>query len=367
MMLHYVHKLRKRNLEKVIGLFVLSALGILTLVFLLIGAQQDIFSKRYNIHTAFNEGYGLQKGSPVNLAGVEAGNIVSLQFNKQNMVDVTLGIQKKYKTKIKTDSVARVVSHGLMGNMGLSISIGSLSKPVVEEGGSIQGLSLSKTNGMLASINPIFAKAGEALSNVIYLTNRLNYPLSKIDQILEKLNEASEGILEGKGIIGTLLNDKKLFSNIAEMVGSSKRLLRSLDNAARDIQTASKRFPELIDKADTSMVELHKSAERLPYLLADGQELISNVKSSTNELNKLIKDGSGQMGNIKEILKDFKMASTNLPDIIRTTQENIDEITRIIEGSEKNWVIKGFIERKKKDKPINADMRDGHYKETNDD
>lgn len=363
-MLHYIHKLGKGNLEKVIGVFVLSALGVLIFTLLLIGARKNIFGTGHTIHTAFNRGYGLKKGSPVDLAGVEAGNIISLHFNEQNKVDVTLAIQKKYKNKIRTDSVVKIVSHGLMGNMGLSISIGSPAKPIVGDGGYIQGLDISELNGTPESTNPVFAKAGEALNNVIYLTNRLNKPLAKINLILERLDGISERILEGEGTLGTFINDNTLYTNLVKMIDSSQRLFSNIDIASRNIQIASKRFPELIDKVDASMIALHKSAEKLPSVLTNGQELISNLKSSNDEFKNLVKSGSAQITNIEEILKDLKVASANLPGIVRSTQENVDEITRIIEGSEKNWIIKGFIERKKKDEPIIIDMRDGHYQKT---
>lgn len=363
-MLHYVHELKKGSLEKIAGLFVLSALGILFIVFLFMGGRQYIFAGQYQIHTILNEGYGLKAGSPVNLAGVEIGNVKSIRFNDQNKIDLTLNIQKKYKDKIRTDSTATAVSQNLMGNMALSISIGSLSKPIVADGGKIQGINFSGTDRMLSGINPILAKANEAITNIIYITNKLNSPLSKINNILEKLDKVSEEIEEGRGNIGALLKDKNLYSNLTKVAETSQKFLASLEGVATDIQKASKKFPKLVDKTETSMIAIQKSAEKLPYLLEDGQKLISSIYNSNTDFNKLIGNGSEQIMIIKEILKDLKNVSEDLPGIVISTQENVDEITRIIKGAEQNWIVKGLIEKRKKDESVVIDVRDSHYKET---
>lgn len=362
-MLHYVHKLGNRNLARVIGVFMLLALGVLILVLLNIDAQQNFFSGRYKIHIALDQGFGLMKGSPVDIVGVEVGNIKSIRFDKQNKIDVTVEIQNKYKEKIRTDSVATVFSKGLMGNVALSITIGSISRPILEDGGYIRGIGMSKTDGIMSGINPILMKANAAIDNVIYLTSILDKPLVRIDHILENLDEVSEEIRMGKGNLGAFLKDKDLYANLSNMLKSSQRLLVSVEKAVNNIELASQLFPEVINKAESSMIEINKSAKKMPYLLSEGQELISNIKNSSVDFNKLIRDSNEQIMRISEILEDFKDTSSELPNLIRSSQENIDEITRIVDGAEKNWIIKGFLERKKKEKPIIIDVRDSHYDE----
>tara|TARA_B100000315_G_scaffold186697_1_gene176154 strand:- start:7804 stop:8916 length:1113 start_codon:yes stop_codon:yes gene_type:complete len=365
-MLHYVHKLGTRSLARIIGLFVFSAMGVLIIVILNIDNQQNFFNKRYKIHIALNRGFGLIEGSPVDIAGLEVGNIESIRFNAQNKIDVTAEIQKKYKEKIRTDSVATVVSQGLMGNAGLSITLGSLSVPILEDGGYISGTGISKTDGIIGGINPILMKANKAIDNIINLTDILDKPLVRIEHILQNLDEVSEEIKMGKGNIGALLKDKGLYSNLTNVVRSSQKLLISMEKAVNNIELASQQFPKIINNAELSMTKINKSTEKVQYLLSDGQEVISNVKNSSNDFNKLIRDSNEQIMRISEILEDFKNTSSELPDLIRVSQENIDEITRIVVGAEKNWIIKGFLERKKKEEPIIVDMRDGHYKETTD-
>ena len=173
----------------------------------------------------------------------------------------------------------------------------------------------------------------------------------------------SEEIKEGRGSLGALLKDKDLYSNLTKMVSSSQRLLISVEKAVNNIELASQLFPDVINKAESSMLEINKSAEKMPYLFSERKELISNIKSSSNEFNKVIRDSQKQIMKVSEILRDFKVASAELPDVIKASQENIDEITRIVEGAEKNWIIKGLIERKKKEEPIIVDVRDAHYDE----
>ena len=363
-MRHYVHKLGTRNLERIIGLFVFSALGVLIVAILNIDNHHNFFNRRYKIHIALNRGFGLMEGSPVDIAGVEVGNIESIRFNSHNKIDITAEIQKKYKEKIRTDSVATVFSQGLMGSPGLSITIGSVSLPILEEGGYVNGTGISKADEIIGGINPILMKANKAIDNIIHLTGNLDKPLVKIEHILKNLDVVSEEIRMGKGNVGALLKDRGLYSNLKNMLNSSQKLFKSMEKAVNNIELVSQRFPKIIDKAELSMTRINKSTEKVQYLLSDGQELISNVKSSSNDFNKLIYDSNEQIMRISEILEDFKNTSSELPGLIRASQENIDEITRIVEGAEKNWIIKGFLERKKKEEPLIVDMRDGHYDKT---
>ena len=362
-MLHYVHKLGNRSLARVIGLFVFSALGVLIIAILSIDNRHNFFSGRYKIHIVLNHGFGLMEGSPVDIAGVEVGSVESIRFKSQNKIDVTAEIQNKYKEKIRTDSVATVVRRGLMGNTAVSITIGSTSMSIVEDGGYISGTGMSKTAGIMGGINPILMKANEAIDNIIYLTSILDKPLVRLDHILKNLDEVSEEIMDGKGNLGALLKDKDLYASLSNMLRSSQSLLVSVEKAVNNIELASQLLPEVINKAESSMMEINKSAKKMPYLLSEGQELISNIKNSSDDFNKLIRYSNEQIIRISEILEDFKDTSSELPNLIRTSQENIDEITRIVEGAEKNWIIKGFLERKKKEEPIIVDVRDSHYNE----
>ena len=363
-MLHYVHKIENHSLEKIIGLFMFLALGILLIVFFNIENRENFFGGLYKIHILFNRGFGLREGSPVDLAGVGVGNIESIRFNEQNKVDVTAGIKNKYKEKIRADSIATVISQGLMGNAAISISIGSISMPVVEDGGYIDGIGISKTDGIMSGIKPILMKANEAIDNIIFLTSISEKPIVRIDHLLENLDKLSEEIKAGEGNIGALLKDQVLYSNLIDMVGTSERLLSSMDKTVKNIELASQLLPEVINNAELSLMEINKSAEKMPILLSDGQELIANIKSSSNEFNKLIRDSNKQITRVSYILKDFKTATTDLPELIKGSQKNLDEITRIIEGAEKNWIVKGFLERKKKEAALIVDVRDGHYDET---
>ena len=123
-----------------VGLFVLVGLAVLAAgIFYVTGA--GILGPKYRLKTFLPEVSGLSKGASVKLDGVEIGNVEAIQLvprtpgslkDKNRNVEVDMRIDRRYEKDILTDSVATLVTEGLLGNRYVDIRRGFTGVPIKE-------------------------------------------------------------------------------------------------------------------------------------------------------------------------------------------------------------------------------------------
>jgi len=136
---------RFKHLERKIGLFLLAAVAGIALVVALVGIQRGLFTKKYTLHFTADRGTGFSKGMPVKLSGFRIGRLTDLSLNEHAMVDITIEVEQKYAKWIRSDSKAKQVKEGLVGDGVIEVSVGSPDKPEIKDGESI---AFVKTKGL---------------------------------------------------------------------------------------------------------------------------------------------------------------------------------------------------------------------------
>ncbi|KAF3977319.1 MAG: outer membrane lipid asymmetry maintenance protein MlaD [Methylococcales symbiont of Iophon sp. n. MRB-2018] len=120
--------------ETLVGLFV--ACGIASLFFMAMQISNlGSFSseKLYNINANFENSGGLKVKSPVTIAGVRIGRVVSISINKDDFVSVVkMNIDSRYK--LPTDTVASIYTAGLLGEQYISLDPGGSEQFLKENG-----------------------------------------------------------------------------------------------------------------------------------------------------------------------------------------------------------------------------------------
>ena len=146
-----------RTLEIGTGLFVL--LGFAALLFLTTqlpasGLKLGGAKAGYHVSAEFDDIGDLKVGSPVTMAGVGMGQVISIRFDSRSYKAVVgMRIDPQYK-QIPDDSYASIQTQGLLGGKYVGISPGGLDS-YLKEGGHIE---LTQSALVLESlINKFFA------------------------------------------------------------------------------------------------------------------------------------------------------------------------------------------------------------------
>lgn len=252
----------------------------------------DIFGRTHNYYVYYDNASGLQNAAAVVIRGVKVGQVsnVAIAEDEPSKVAVTLAVSKDYS--IPSDTKAKIFSAGLMGGQAIELVMGSSTEmlepgskitPLAEPGmidmltsefGDIKeklmgmvdniNVTLNSLNGLvdsnnanisaaIANLNGILAelkqsnivsnldsftgtlqnngeKIDSIVANVSNLTASLNEQQAgvKLAQSIEQLNSLLAKFNESEGTVGSLLNDKALYANLAEASNNLSLLLEDL-------------------------------------------------------------------------------------------------------------------------------------------
>lgn len=288
---------RFKHLERKIGLFVLAALAGIALIVVLVGVQRNLFTKKYTLHFTVDRGTGFSKGMPVKLSGFSIGRIKELALNDQAMVDITIEIDRKYSTWIRSDSTVKLVKEGLIGDNIVEVAVGSLDKPEIKDG---EALIYVKTKALDEMVAEISEKIKPVLIEVRDIIGYVNDPNGDLKKTVHNLETLTRNLEQTRGNADTLLvSTNRHLDAIGQrttlLLDTTTRKIDSLDIAK--LNTSLDKLPPLLEKTDATManvrdisLETKKLSERafplLPGLLTRTEELLYSTDQLMNTLNR---------------------------------------------------------------------------------
>ena len=119
--------------ELKIGIMAVVAIVIAGVLILALGGEGGFFWQRYNLKVKFANATGVQRGSPVRVAGVTVGAVTELQFSGSE-VDMLLELRKDMQERVRTTSRATIGSVSLLGEGAVDITASTTGQPIPEWG-----------------------------------------------------------------------------------------------------------------------------------------------------------------------------------------------------------------------------------------
>jgi len=359
---------RERRVIVRAGLFVGLGLVLGAIVIFLIGKERNLFEKDNTYIGAFENVDGLQLDSPVRLGGLEAGHVTAIAFAsdlEDKRIIVTMSVLKRYESRVRKDSVARVIGRGVLGDKAIDISLGSPKEDPIKNGGEI-------TTGTSGDISSLLKATGEMIDNAVGITRDLRsgvaaYTAPDIRNDVTALVKSARGIVQeieaGKGLAHTLIYDKGTSDEAKQLIASAASSAQKLDAAITkvdtlisDVKTGEGSLHALIydQKVATAITELGTAADEVATLVHDAkntrngavyQLVYGDARGMVNDLAQAaadvkaittkVKAGQGSLGaiindptvyeDLKEILGNVKRNRV-LRELVRISISNSDKI-----------------------------------------
>ncbi len=115
--------MHNKLIEFSVGLFVIAGLGAIVYLALNLGEVPFLSqTSTYTIEAEFENVSGIKNGAPVQVAGVNVGQVSRLELNEDRLAQLTLRLDKELK--IPVDSIVSVKSQGIIGDKYIQISLG---------------------------------------------------------------------------------------------------------------------------------------------------------------------------------------------------------------------------------------------------
>ncbi|HOX85516.1 MAG TPA: MlaD family protein [bacterium] len=306
---------QERKHEIKVGFTILLGLSILVFTILYVGQNKGVLRPRYRLHCMMSRVNGLQSGAPVQLAGVRVGSVISVEFSpsyEDRKIEVILEIDKVVQPRIRQDSEAYIGTMGLLGDKYVGISMGSMALPVLNEG------------EMLTSSDPV---------DIEKLIDEGVDVFAALRKTSESLTDITHKIDEGRGTLGMLINDPRMYYDIDRIL----LLLESLTiKVEKGKGSMAKLFsdPRLYDELAQTLFSTRQMVDSLRQgqgsmgqLLTD-RSLYDNLTVSTENIKSLterLEDGQGSMGKVlvdEQLYKQLQSVVTQLDSLVTDIKKN---------------------------------------------
>src|SRR6201981_413790 len=167
----------RRNVA--VGVFIVAGLILFGLGIFLVGSRHEAFSHHVFLYTEFAELDGIAKGSQVQVAGMDAGQVAKVEVpnSPNDRFRVQMKIDERFHGLVRTDSVVTVDTEGVVGDTFLTIHSGSPNAAIAQADSGLQ------------SKPPI--SMSDLLSHGLGIMNDAD---ATIKQVGGKLNVALDGV-----------------------------------------------------------------------------------------------------------------------------------------------------------------------------
>lgn len=288
----------KYNLA-LVGSFVIGfiAIFITLIVWLTVGTQQIVFLP-YRVITSESVS-GLSINSPVDYRGVDVGRVVDISLDQNDPRFVTIILNIKEGTPIKSDTKAVLMSRGITGLINVGLTGGTPDAP----------------NILPTEKDPIpRIKSGPSLAK------RLDEAFNSITQSITGLSEQLNKIINNENamhIANTLSNIDTISSNLAD---SSKDLQELIATSSSIVQQAKPKIETvfaIIDTFDGVASDVRKASDQLEIFLKSFNNVFDNWSNTSFEWTELANSTQSLLPNINSIVNELRGTFTNLNTLIQ--------------------------------------------------
>ena len=159
------------------------------------------FKKGYNLKVQFNYVSGIKKGAPVQLTGVEVGEVKDVQIDYTDEgTRVYLSAWLDRSAKVRENSKGYIATMGLMGEKYLELTSGSKDSPFLKEGSLIIGKEPLAMEEVIDKATVIADNLNEGISDLRKLTKSVDLTVvenrAKVDSIIKNMDETSKNFKE---------------------------------------------------------------------------------------------------------------------------------------------------------------------------
>jgi len=296
-----------------VGLFVLVGLLILAVaIFYVTGA--GVFGPKYRLKTYLPEVAGLATGAPVRLDGVEIGNVERINIvprengkppDRMRNIEIVMKLDRRYQGDILTDSVATLVTEGLLGNRYVNVQRGYTGLPL-KDGQAIAG-------GEEKAIKEVVERSADVLANLKALSS--------------DVQDLIAGVQEGKGTLGKLLTDDRAYNHLNSILAKGDEIATNIQSGQGTVgrllmkDEMADKIQNTVDQLNTILADLRAQKGTLGKLLYD-PSLYDEAKKALDNGNGMISDIRGGKGTLGKLATD-----ETLYNKLRDTSSNLSEAT----------------------------------------
>ncbi|CAG4998918.1 hypothetical protein DYBT9275_02108 [Dyadobacter sp. CECT 9275] len=324
----------KRSIK--VGLFVVLGVLIFVAGVLTIGSMKKLFGSHIIVKTIFDDVNGLKPGNNIWYSGVKIGTVKTIRFLGDSRVEVMLNIEEKSKQFIRKNAKAKVSTDGLIGNKIIVIYGGTQKVESIEDGDELVVEKIESTEEMLSVLS-------ENNKNLLGITSAFK--------------TISKNILEGKGTVGMLLNDERLYNDVDQTLAALKKASSNAQTLTASLSTFTAQLNKKGGLANdfvtdtVIMRDIRTTLGKLDETVSSANIMVGNLKQASEGINTNKNSPIGVMLHDEQTAANLKNTIHNL----ETTTEKLDENMLALRS---NFLFRRYFRRKAKDEEKQKSISD---------
>ena len=299
-----------------VGIFIVAGVALFALGIFLVGSRHQVFSHHVLLYTEFANLDGVTKGSKVQVAGMDAGQVTGIvvPHSPDGKFRVQMKIDDQFHGLVRTDSIVTVDTEGVVGNTFLTIHAGSPTAPISQPDSLLQSKPPVNMSDLLTNGLGVINDADATLKQV---TGKLNAALDGTNDAIGNANDLLLGLKEGRGPAGMLLRDEKMAAQIRETMSNVQSTTSNLKQASTGVNSIladvqQRQFPQ---KLDDTIMQIHSASTQANAAIEQAhQSLTQALGPDANGVT------AGQ--NISQALSNVNVATSNMAEDTEALKHN---------------------------------------------
>jgi phospholipid/cholesterol/gamma-HCH transport system substrate-binding protein len=299
-----------------VGIFIIAGVTLFALGIFLVGSRQEAFSRHVLLYTEFADLDGVTKGSKVQVAGMDAGQVsrIDVPNSPSGHFRVQMKVDEQLHGLVRTDSFVTVDTEGVVGDTFLTIHSGSPNAAIAPADSVLQSKPPVSMSDLLTHGLGIINDADATLKQV---GGKLNVALDGVNGAVGNANDLLVGLKEGRGTAGMLLRDEQMAAQIRETMSNVQSTTSNLNTASGRVDSLvadvqQRQFPQ---KVDDTMTQIHSASTQ-------ANATIEQVHQSLTQALGPDANGVTAGQNISQTLSNVNVATGNMAEDTEALKHN---------------------------------------------
>ena len=321
-----------RHVRSAIGAFVLVALALAVGVVFLAGRNQHWFQKRTRYVVLLPSGglFGVHEGSEVEIMGSVAGAVQTIEVRDDDSMRAGIAIRGDFARFVRVGSKAILKRKLVSSQTYIEITRGPRPEPLEEGSEMVSEPDRAVLDELTDTVQQIRAEVTPAIQEIRLaaaefklLAADLRDPKGDLHRVMQSVGGAAAGADQGGGVIGRLLHDRTW----ADQVDGT---LRTAGQTLEQVRAQLEETARITNALNKEMLRVPEFSSQSLHVLKETDAVLTELKASVARLPPILDTIHGE--------------TQAMPGLVIETQQTIREIHRLIEGLQRHWLVRSYIE-----------------------
>jgi ABC-type transporter Mla subunit MlaD len=185
---------------------------------------------------------------------------------------------------------------------------------------------------LLSRAAPSLDSIQKAFNNLAKITDDMSDPKGDFKLALANIRETFQKVNEGKGSLGLLVSDPKLYQHTLETINKAQAFMDTLNNPKGALGMA------LHDPKFKA--ELQKTMKNLEVMSA-------NLRQGSVPLSEALAKLPAIIEKVQAFVKNLDQAGEALPDLVDTGQSALSDMDTVAKGAKKMPLLRRYVSQPK--------------------